>query len=183
MQQIYTEEKVIRLVQPNGTEKETRFNFYKEMENGAVQRFHDVGAGRYDIVIVSGSTLPTNRMALLETYKELYAAGLIDQVEVLKKSELVDVEGVLDRFGQMQQMQQQIGALEEELKQVKGDLQTAEREEIHAKKRLEVEKFSTDLDKQVNRAEMASSLYKARLEDAQTNLINSVDTNEGGTES
>ena len=183
MQQIYTEEKVIRLVQPNGTEKETRFNFYKEMENGAVERFHDVGAGRYDIVIVSGSTLPTNRMALLETYKELYAAGLIDQVEVLKKSELVDVEGVLDRFGQMQQMQQQIVALEEELKQVKGDLQTAEREEIHAKKRLEVEKFSTDLDKQVNRAEMASSLYKARLEDAQTNLINSVDTNEGGTES
>jgi hypothetical protein len=183
MQQLYTEEKVIRLVQPNGTEKEERFNFYKEMDNGVVKRFHDIGAGRYDIVVVSGSTLPTNRMALLDTYMQMHQAGLIDQVEVLKKSELVDVEGVLARFGQMQQMAQQIEALGEELKKVKGDLQTADREAIHAKKRLEVEKFSTDLDKQVNRAEMATSLYKARIEDAQTNLISSVDANKGETES
>jgi hypothetical protein len=39
------------------------------------------------------------------------------------------------------------------------------------------------LDKQVNRAEMATSLYKARIEDAQTNLISSVDANKGETES
>jgi len=179
MQQIYTEEKVIRLVQPNGTEKSERFNFYKEMDNGTVKKFHDIGVGRYDIVVVSGSTLPTNRMALLDTYKELYSAGLIDQVEVLKKSELVDVEGVLQRSGEMQQMAQHIQMLEQELKQVKGDLQTAEREEVHAKKRLEVEKFSSGLDKQTNRAEMATSLYKARLDDAQANLMNSADANEG----
>jgi len=179
MQQLYTEEKVIRLVQPNGTEKSERFNFYKEMDNGTVKKFHDIGVGRYDIVVVSGSTLPTNRMALLDTYKELYSAGLIDQVEVLKKSELVDVEGVLQRSGEMQQMAQHIQMLEQELKQVKGDLQTAEREEVHAKKRLEVEKFSSGLDKQTNRAEMATSLYKARLDDAQANLMNSADANEG----
>lgn len=179
MQQLYTEEKVIRLVQPNGTEKSERFNFYKEMDNGTVKKFHDIGVGRYDIVVVSGSTLPTNRMALLDTYKELYSAGLIDQVEVLKKSELVDVEGVLQRSGEMQQMAQHIQMLEQELKEVKGDLQTAEREEVHAKKRLEVEKFSSGLDKQTNRAEMATSLYKARLDDAQANLMNSADANEG----
>jgi flagellar biosynthesis chaperone FliJ len=79
----------------------------------------------------------------------------------------------------MQQMAQQIEMLTQELKQVKGDLQTAEREEVHAKKRLEVEKFSSGLDKQTNRAEMATSLYKARLDDAQTNLMNSADANEG----
>jgi rubrerythrin len=64
--------------------------------------------------------------------------------------------------------------LTEELKKVKGDLQTAEREEVHAKKRLEVEKFSSELDKVSNRADMAASLYKARLNDAKSNLINSV---------
>ena len=64
--------------------------------------------------------------------------------------------------------------LQEELKKTRGDLQTAEREEVHAKKRLEVEKFSGDLDKISNRADMAASLYKARLNDAKSNLINSV---------
>ncbi len=174
IQQIYTEEKVIRLLQPNGLEKQEMINFYKEMEDGAVKKFHDVGVGRYDLVVVSGSTLPSNRMALLNTYMQMYQMGLIDQTEVLKKTELVDIEGVMERAGQMQQMQQQMQAMAEELKKVKGDLQTATREEIHAKKRLEVEKFSGDLDKISNRADMAASLYKARLNDAKSNLINSV---------
>ena len=175
MQQLYTEEKVVRIVQPNGLEKEERFNFYKEMENGQVAKFNDVGVGKYDIRVVAGSTLPTNRMALLATYQEMYQAGLIDQVEVLKKSELVDVEGVLERAGQMKQMQQQMMAMEEELKKVKGDLQTATREELHAKKRLEVEKFSSGLDKVRNRAEAATTMYQTRLADVENNLINSAE--------
>jgi len=173
IQQLYTEDKVIRLVQPNGEETSQRFNFFKEMENGDVEKFHDIGIGKYDIQVVSGSTLPTNRMALLNTYMEMYKMGLIDQTEVLKKSELVDVDGVMARSGQMQQMMQQMQAMEAELKKVKGDLQTANREEVHAKKRLEVEKFSSKLDKVSNRADMASSLFQARLGDQQKQLMNS----------
>jgi len=180
IQQMYTEEKVIRLLQPNGELKEERINFYQQMDDGTVKRFHDIGVGKYDIQVVAGSTLPSNRMALLQTYQELYTAGLIDQVEVLKKSELVDVEGVLERSGQMKQLMMQNEQLQQELKKVKGDLQTAEREEIHAKKRLEVEKFSGDLDKITNRADASASLMKARLNDAKTNLMNSV-TPEGTT--
>jgi hypothetical protein len=174
IQQLYTEEKVIRLVQPSGLEKEERINFYKQMEDGAVVKYHDIGVGKYDLVVVSGSTLPTNRMALLNTYMQMFQMGLIDQTEVLKKTELVDVEGVMGRAGQMNQMAAELQALQQELKKVKGDLQTAEREEVHAKKRLEVEKFSGELDKISNRADMAASLYKARLNDAKSNLINSV---------
>lgn len=173
MQQLYTEDKVIRLVQPNGEESTQRFNFFKEMENGDVVKYHDIGVGRYDIQVVSGSTLPTNRMALLNTYMQMYQMGLIDQTEVLKKSELVDIDGVMGRAGQMQQMMQQMQAMQEELKKVKGDLQTAQREEVHAKKRLEVEKFSSKLDKVSNRADMASSLFQARLGDQQKQLMNS----------
>ena len=173
IQQLYTEEKVIRLIQPNGDEKEQRFNFYKEMDNGDVARFHDISAGKYDVVVQSGSTLPTNRMALLNTYMQMYQMGLIDQTEVLKKSELVDLDGVMERSGQMKQMMQQVQMLQEELKKVRGDLQTAQREEVHAKKRLEVEKFSGELDKVSNRADMATTLYKARLNDAKQQLMNS----------
>ena len=178
MQQLYTEDKVIRLVQPNGEETTQRFNFFKEMENGEVVKYHDIGVGRYDIQVVSGSTLPTNRMALLNTYMEMYKMGLIDQTEVLKKSELVDVDGVLGRAGQMKQMMQQMQAMQQELKKVKGDLQTADREAVHAKKRLEVEKFSSKLDKVSNRADMASSLFQARLGDQQQQLMNSENSTE-----
>jgi len=147
------------------------------MEDGDILKMHEVTVGKYDIQVISGSTLPTNRMAELDMYKELYQMGLIDQVEVLKKSELIDVEGVLERSGQMQQMAQVIEELQEELKNVKGDLQTASREEVHAKKRLELEKFGGTLDKISNRADAATNLYKSRLEDQRKNLINS--SNEG----
>jgi len=178
MQQLYTEEKVLRIVQPSGKEEdEQRINFYSQMEDGDILKMHDVTVGKYDIQVISGSTLPTNRMAELDMYKELYQMGLIDQVEVLKKSELIDVEGVLERSGQMQQMAQVIEELQEELKNVKGDLQTASREEVHAKKRLELEKFGGTLDKISNRADAATNLYKSRLEDQRKNLINS--SNEG----
>ena len=50
---------------------------------------------------------------------QMYKMGLIDQTEVLKKSEFVDVDGVLERSGQMKQMQQQLQAMAEELKKVK----------------------------------------------------------------
>ena len=69
--------------------------------------------------------------------------------------------------------------LQEELKKVKGDLQTADRESVHAKKRLEVEKFSSTLDKVSNRADMASSLFQARLGDQQKQLMNSEAPQEG----
>jgi hypothetical protein len=104
---------------------------------------------------------------------QMYQMGLIDQTEVLKKSELVDLDGVMERSGQMKQMMQQVEMLQQELKKVRGDLQTAEREEVHAKKRLEVEKFTSDLDKVSNRADMATTLYKARLNDAKQQLMNS----------
>jgi len=174
IQQLYTEEKLLRIIQPNGLEKESVIN-YKEVSDDTVKSIHDVGVGRYDVAVVSGSTLPTNKMAMLETYVEMFKLGLIDQEEVLKKTEVVDIEGVMSRHGEMQRMLQEIQSLQEELKQVKGDLQTASREEIHAKKRLEIEKFSTDLDKVSNRADMATSLYKARLQDAKSNLINSAE--------
>ena len=67
IQQLYTEEKLLRIIQPNGLEKESIIN-YQEVSDDTVKSIHDVGVGRYDIVVVSGSTLPTNKMAMLETY-------------------------------------------------------------------------------------------------------------------
>jgi hypothetical protein len=163
---VYNREKVLRLVQPNGVVKETGLNQSIYDDRGELaDRINDITVGQYDLVVVAGSTLPANRWALSEYYERLFQMQAIDDVELLKKSELIDVEGVLERKGMMAQMQGYIQQLEEELKGLRGDLQTAEREEIHAKKRLEVEKFKTGLNTASARANAATELYRQRMSD------------------
>jgi len=78
-------------------------------------------------------------------YLDAYKLGLVDDVEVLKKTEIFDKEGVLQRKGRMAQMQQYITQLENQVKKLSGDLQTSEREQISSRKRTEVEKFKSQL--------------------------------------
>ena len=179
MQQIYTEEKVIRLVQPSGLIKEARFNYNNEDLTGKI---NDITTGAYDIVVVTGSTLPSNRWAQFEFYMQMYQQGLIDQVETLKKTEVVDIEGVLERMNTIKMLQQQVAQQEEEIKGLKGDLQTAARETVGARNRLEVEKFKSDLSDQASKAQAATSLFDARLKDTLAMQKQSVKPQKGDRE-
>ena len=166
IQQLYTQEKVIRLVEPSGTERETNMNMVTyDMFGQVLEKVNDITVGTYDIKVVTGSTLPSNRFAQFDYYMELYKAGLIDQIELLKKTEVVDVDGVLSRHGEMQKLVNQVQGLEQSMKGVQGDLQTRDRELAHALKRLEVEKFKTKLNSTSNRNEKAGQLYEERLKD------------------
>tara|TARA_R100000742_G_C4279228_1_gene103287 strand:- start:2331 stop:4559 length:2229 start_codon:yes stop_codon:yes gene_type:complete len=166
MQYVYTDQKVLRLMQPNNKPKEVVVNspLYDDIGN-VVGKLNDITVGKYDIIVASGSTLPSNRWARFEYYMQLYQAGLIDQIELLKQTDVADMEGVLQRNGQMQQMQQQVQAQSEEIKKLKGDLQTAQRESLHDRKRVEVKEFEKKLAKAEAKVEMAQQLYKARLGD------------------
>tara|TARA_B110000444_G_scaffold67619_1_gene63610 strand:+ start:8914 stop:11199 length:2286 start_codon:yes stop_codon:yes gene_type:complete len=166
IQQLYTEEKIVRLVEPAGTEREVNMNQVSYDTFGNIlKKVNDITVGTYDIKVVTGSTLPSNRFAQFDYYMELYKSGLIDQIELLKKTEVVDVDGVLARHGQMQQMQNQVQSQEQSIKDLKGDLQTRDRELLHALKRLEVEKFKTGIKGVQNRNEKAGQLYEERLKD------------------
>ena len=166
MQELYQMEKVFRVVQPNNSMSEYAIN--KKLwddKTGAIQVFNDVTVGAYDVVYVSGSTLPSNRYAELEFYMEAYKAGLIDKQEVLKKTEVFDMEGVLQRTDIIGQLQQQLKAATEQLKDLKGDMQTLTRENVHLKQKVEVEKFKTGLDAVETKAKAAGSLFDSRLGD------------------
>ena len=176
IQQIYTEEKIIRLVQPSGLIKETKFNYEGQDISG---KMLDVTTGAYDVIVATGSTLPSNRWAQHEYYMQMFQAGLIDQVETLKKTEVVDVEGVLERMDTIKMLQSQLQQQEEEIKNLKGDLQTADRESVHAKKRLEVEKFKSDLSDQASKGQAAVGLFNARLNDTLAEARQSVKPEKG----
>ena len=167
MQQLYTEEKVIRLLKPNNSMSEYVINkkLYddKGSQAGMVNR---LDIGHYDVVVVTGSTLPTNRYAQLELYMDAYKNGIIDKQEVLKKTEVFDMEGVLQRTDIVGQLQQQVKGQEEQIKKLQGDLQTREREAYHAKQRAELEKFKSTLGDTSTKAKAAGTIFEKRLDDA-----------------
>jgi len=146
----YTYEKTFRIVQPNNDITEFTVNMYdnKQQEINAI--VNDITIGHYDVRIISGSTLPSNRVAEYNMYLEAFKMNLVDDVEVLKKTEIFDKEGVLKRKGQMAQLQSYVKQLEEQIKKLSGDLQTSERETVNSRKRVETEKFKTKLHEITN---------------------------------
>tara|TARA_R110000787_G_scaffold139116_2_gene252788 strand:- start:1507 stop:3192 length:1686 start_codon:yes stop_codon:yes gene_type:complete len=164
----YKFEKTFRVAQPNNdlTEFSVNNRLYDDKTNELRTIDNDISLGQHDIRIISGSTLPSNKVAEYNMYLEAYKLGLVDDVEVLKKTEIYDKEGVLQRKGMMAKMQSHIQQLEGQVKELTGDLQTADREAVHAKKQVITEKFKTDL------SEIASDArYKERVKLSQLESV------------
>ena len=167
MQQLYTSQKTFRVLQPNNSLSEYVVN--KKLvddKTGVLSVFNDITVGKYDVIVVSGSTLPSNRYAELEFYMDAYTKGLIDKQEVLKKTEIFDMEGVLERTDIIAQLQQQLEGAQEQIKKLSGDLQTRDREAVNLRKKSEVDKFKADMDMIGNKAKVAGTLYEKRLDDS-----------------
>jgi regulator of replication initiation timing len=171
MQQLYTSEKIFRVIQPNNSMSEYIVN--KRLVDDKAQEIkviNDMTIGKYDVIVVAGSTLPSNRYAELEFYMDAYAKGLVDRQEVLKKTEVFDMEGVMQRMDAIAQLQQQLQQAGDQIKKLKGDLQTRDRESVNLRKKVEVEKFKTGLDKTQNKASAAASVFEKRLNDEDKNI-------------
>ena len=176
IQSYYTAEKTIRLMNPNALPTEVTINqeIYNPVTGMFIERLNDVTIGKYDMIVVSGSTLPSNKWARFEYYMQLYQTGLIDQVEVLKQTDVADMEGVLERNDQRKQMAGQIQQLQAQVKQLSGDLQTAQRESVQDRKRVEVKEFEKKLAKAEAKIEMATTLHSKRSQDELDKLKDAV---------
>jgi len=166
MQQLYKTQKIFRVVQPNNSINEYVIN--KKLvddKTGEIEVMNDITLGKYDIIVVSGSTMPSNRYAELEFYMDAYQKGIIDRQEVLKKTEVFDMEGVMQRTDMIAQLQNALKQAEEENKKLKGDLQTRDRESVNLRKRVEVEKFKGDLNQVSEKAKAANTIFEKRLDD------------------
>ena len=166
-QDLWRSEKVIRIVNPNQPMTELAVNqkLYDEYSGDLINTFNNLAVGRYDVIVQAGSMLPTNRYAALEYYKEFFQMGLIDQQEVLKKSEIFDTEGILERTGRVQELEGQIEQLSQQVKDLSGDLQTAQRESFHSKERAELEKSKGRMKEAELEVKKGQQLYNERLND------------------
>jgi hypothetical protein len=162
----YTYKKVFRVVQPNNDMSEYMVNHYNDKSQAIGEIMNDLTIGQYDINIIGNSTMPSNRWGEWSIYMEAYQAGLIDRTEALMKTDIFDKEGVLQRMDIVQQLQGQLQQAQEAVKNLEGDLQTAHRESISARKRTEVEKFKTELKSQESQSKSANTLAVGKLESA-----------------
>ena len=160
----YTFEKKFRIVQPNNDITQFAINnrMYDDKTKELVKIENDITSGQFDVRVVSGSTMPNNKHAEYQMYLEAFQLGLIDRTEALKKSEIFDKEGVLQRTGEIQRAQQVIAQLQDQIKILSGDLQTAQRESMSDRKRVEVQKFKTDLNKVVTGAKAQQKVNTER---------------------
>tara|TARA_R100000808_G_scaffold8593_2_gene24310 strand:+ start:4612 stop:6657 length:2046 start_codon:yes stop_codon:yes gene_type:complete len=143
----YNYQKTFRIVQPNNDIDEYTINkrLYDDKSQTIMGIENDLSVNTFDIRIIGNSTMPSNKWGEWQIYMEAYQAGLIDRVEALKKTEIFDKQGVLQRNDMVAQLQQQLQGAQEQIKKLQGDLQTSTREAISANKRTEVEKFKSKL--------------------------------------
>ena len=97
---------------------------------------------------------------------EAYQAGLIDRVEALKKTDIFDKQGVMQRTDENTQLRQELEMASQQIKDLKGDLQTARRENVHNKERVEVEKFKGKLKESELDSKKHSELEVGKLQNA-----------------
>ena len=138
--------------------------FYDDKTGAIMKIKNDITLGQHDVRVVGSSTLPSNRYSEFELYLGAFQQGLIDRTEVLKKTNIFDKEGVLRRMSDYAKMQQVIQSQETQIKELKGDLQTARRESVSQRQRTEVEKFKTRLneDEVRTKSERRKSLDKLK---------------------
>ena len=96
---------------------------------------------------------------------EAFQMGLIDRTEALKKTDIFDKTGVIQRMDVINQLQQQIQGAQEQIKKLSGDLQTANRAEVQSRKRTEVEKFKSRLNEEQAKSSVDTKLSIGRLKD------------------
>tara|TARA_R110002072_G_scaffold816_2_gene6616 strand:- start:3900 stop:5948 length:2049 start_codon:yes stop_codon:yes gene_type:complete len=164
----YNFKKTFRIIQPNNDLNEYTINkrMYddKTMELQSIE--NDISIGQFDIRVIGNSTMPSNKWGEWNIYMEAYQAGLIDKVEALKKQDIFDKAGVLQRTDMIAQLQQQLQGAQEQIKKLSGDLQTRDREAVHLRKAAEVEKFKGRLKETESSSKADQKLQVGRLSNA-----------------
>lgn len=164
----YSFQKTFRISQPNNDINEFTVNkrLYDDKTKELQTIENEISVGQFDVRVIGNSTMPSNKWGEWEIYMQAYQSGLIDKVEALKKTDIFDKEGVLSRTDQIIQLQQALQGAQEQIKKVSGDLQTAHREAISARKRTEVEKFKAELNRDSSNKKAEDKLAIGRLKDA-----------------
>ena len=182
-QATYTANKRFRIIQPNaiqeGKDQEINIPIYNDMGE-AIGKSMDISSMKYDVRILSGSTLPINRWAYLEELKQLMSMGVIDDVAVLAETDIRNKEKIVQRKSLYSQLQGQIQSLSQAIKDKEGTIETLERQLVQAGIKGKVMQADVEINKKKEQVkasmEKESSRNEAKLKVLSNVLANNVDS-------
>ncbi len=164
-QGVYTAHKVFRIVQPNALQEEKQIEINVPMYNDlgrVIGKWRDYESAKFDIRIISGSTLPVNRWAYLSELKELMRLGVVDDIAVLAETDVRNKESIAQRKSVVAQQQSQLQSQEEKIKDLSGTVETLQRQLVQAGIKNKVMQQSVEISKQTH--DSRSNIVKEELE-------------------
>ena len=154
-QSVYTAHKVFRIVQPSALQEDREVEINVPMYNDlgeAIGKYKDYAAAKFDVRIVSGSTLPVNRWAYLAELKDLMQMGVVDDIAVLAETDIRNKGQIAKRKSLYAQLQGQISQQEEALKDSEGTIETLERQLVQAGIKNKVMQAAVEINKEKEEA-------------------------------
>lgn len=163
---VYTEQKEIRILQPNHMKpNEIIFN-QPQPEQGQIKLINDITTMEFDVRVVSGSMLPSNKQQELQTLFMARQSGVItDPTPIIELLPLDNVDEIIEREGALKQAQSAIQQLEATNEQLQGQIQTLQRQIIQMGQKVEETKTKMKLHEIVTDAKGAVTVGKQRIND------------------
>jgi len=167
MPNVYDQQRTLRIVSPTGDENEVRLNIpVIDDKTGAVKKLYDMETARFDVRVVVGSTRSKSPMAELQKDLTLLSAGIYDKTQVIMNMKGdIDKSSLMQRMGEIGNLQAQLQQAQQELKRMQGDLQTREREVFHANMRAEISEATKPVSEAVSKIKSNAKLEEARQRD------------------
>ncbi len=149
---VYDQQRVMRIVNPDGSEKDIILNQLVRNKDGAIEKLYDMTSLQVDVRAIVGSARAQSPMAKLNKNLGLQQAGIYDKVEViLGLEENIDKQALLQRMDENAQLRQAVEQLTKKVEEQEGDLQTREREIYHTLLRLKVSEGTKELDSAITK--------------------------------
>ena len=142
---------MFRIVQPSALQEDREVEINVPMYNDlgeAIGKFKDFAAAKFDVRIVSGSTLPVNRWAYLAELKDLMNLGVIDDIAVLSETDIRNKETIAKRKSLYAQLQGQLSSMEEAIKDKDGTIETLQRQLVQAGIKNQVMQATVEINKE-----------------------------------
>ncbi|KKN76994.1 hypothetical protein LCGC14_0364860 [marine sediment metagenome] len=134
MPYVYDEQRTLRLVNPDGSEKNVILNQFVTDKTDVVKKIYDMQSLQVDIKVKVGSARAKTPLASLKKDLILKDAGVYDNTQViLNLEEPVDKESLLSRMSENIQLKNLAKQQEEQIKQLTGNLERRTQELFHTK--------------------------------------------------
>ena len=167
MPSVYTTQRVLRVVNPDGNEQELMLNEpVIDDKSGAVIKMYDMESAKIDVKVVIGSTRAKSPAADLQRDLTLLNAGIYDKTQVIMNMQGdIDKSALIQRNSEIQQLRGMVEQMDAELKQMRGDMQTREREIFHANMRAEIAEATKPVQQALSNVKANAKLEEARQRD------------------